>query len=290
MRLRHKWLNFNTDPELESGGGEPTESEPESTVEHKWPDNWRELYAGEDEKKLSQLSRYASPEAAFDGLIATKSKLSSGEYKSTAPFPETGTEEEQQAWREQNGIPNDPKGYEFEGIPETEQEFVDAFREYALTKNIPKDQAGAFVDFLKEQNERAEEADKVADETVKQQAEDALRAEWGNDYRRNINMAHGLLDSGPEGLKDLLLNSRDPNGNPLGSSPEVLKFLTDMALQVNPVSTLIPNSGGNIANSLEDEIKAIEAKFGTKEYERDEKMQARLRQLYDAQEKFSKAG
>jgi len=274
---------------VDSGGGGAVGAADDSkaaSVPSNWPDNWRELYAGGDEKKLSQLSRYASPSAAFDGLIATKQKLSSGEYKSTDPFPEKGTDDEKNAWREQNGIPTEASAYGFDGIQEQDQEFINALGEYALGKNIPKQYANDFVEFLKAQDQQAQEFDAQADHEAQQTFEDKMRAEWGNDYRRNINMIHGLLDTGPAGMKDYFLNSRGPDGNPLGSNPQIAAYLADLAFQINPITTLVPNSGGNAAQSLADEIEAIEAKMGTKEYSDNEKMQQRYRDLISARERI----
>lgn len=286
MKFKQPWY-FQADPEDIGGGGDPGPNDPPSDPPaSKWPDDWRQLYAGEDEKKLSHLSRYASPEAAFDGLIATKSKLSSGEYKSTAPFPEKGSEEEQNAWREQNGIPLKPEEYIFENIPEEDKEYIEDFQKYAHEQNIPKSQADAFVQFLLKQEEVSSESEKQLDEQLKADAEDKLRLEWGADYRRNLNVISGLFDSAPDGVKDAIFGGRLADGTPFGSSPDVLRFMADLALQINPMATVVNVSGGSIANSIEDEIKSIESKMNTDEYFKDEDMQKRLRDLYTARERM----
>lgn len=272
-----------------SGGGSAVDNTAEPTNQvpaGQWPDNWRELYAGGDEKKLSKLGRYASPSAAFDGLFAANNKLSSGEYKPNTPFPDQGTDEEKAAWRELNGIPNDPQGYEFKDIPEEDKEFVDALGEYAINQNIPKQHTMAFVEFLKEQDSKAREYEELADANAKQTAEDALHVEWGNDYRKNVNAIHGFLDS--QGLKDVILNGRGPDGTPLGSNPDVMKALAALAFEMNPVSTIMPNLGANPAAALEDEITAIEKvqKENINSYYKDEKMQERYRQLLEARMKM----
>lgn len=269
-----------------SGGVSETTNETTTEVVGKWPDNWRELYAGEDDKRLGKLNRYASPSAAFDALFAANQKLSSGEYKSASPFPENGTDEEKTAWREQNGVANAVQDYEFEGIKESDKEFVDSLAQYAIDNNIPKQYTGAFVDFLKSQDEMAQQYEEEADNNAKQVAEDKLRVEWGNDFRRNVNMIHGLLDTGPEGVKDAIINGRGPDGTPLGSNPAVMQYLADLAFQINPITTLVPNSGGNPGASIQDEIAAIEKVMGTDAYYKDEKMQERYRQLIDARERM----
>ena len=48
----------------------------ESSDTPAYPDTWREMYAGEDEAKLSKLANYASPNAAFDAMISAHPKKS----------------------------------------------------------------------------------------------------------------------------------------------------------------------------------------------------------------------
>jgi hypothetical protein len=55
-----------------------------------WPDAWREQWAKDDAKKMSRISKYSSPEAAFDALIAAQNKISAGQVKD--PFPKDGTD------------------------------------------------------------------------------------------------------------------------------------------------------------------------------------------------------
>ena len=286
---------FNADPADPAvpGGGDPTPTDTptDAPTESAWPDNWRQMYAGEDEKKLSQLSRYASPEAAFDGLIATKTKLSSGEYKSTSPYPEKGTEEEQNAWRENNGIPLKAEEYEFAStIPEEDKQYIEDFKEYAHEKNIPKNYANEFVDFLVSQEEKILADGEAEDETFRQESEDKLRVEWGADYRRNLNIINGLFDTAPEGVKDLIFNGRLADGKPIGSHPDVLRYFVDLALQINPVATVVGTSGGNVMSSIDDELEQINntMKNEPSKYYKDEKMQARWRELTAAKERMAK--
>jgi hypothetical protein len=274
-----------------AAGDPPTGEQPapESAVENKWPDDWRQMYAGDDEKKLAYLSRYTDPAAAFDGGYATKLKLSSGEYKSTSPFPEKGTEDEQNAWREQNGIPSKATDYSFENIKEDDKGFVEAFQNFAHENNISPDNATKLVDFLQAQEESYDNQDKDADLRAQQTAEDQLRMEWGGDYRRNLNAIHGLFDTAPEGVKDAIFGGRLADGTAFGSNPEVSKFLAGLALQINPLSTVVNASGGNIISTIDDEIEAINTvmKEDPKKYYGDEKMQARWRELVTAKERMA---
>jgi hypothetical protein len=48
-----------------------------------------------------------------------------------------------------------------------------------------------------------------ADEQLRQSTEDALRAEWGNDYRKNVNLVKSLIDTAP-GIREKRHVARSP--------------------------------------------------------------------------------
>jgi hypothetical protein len=268
-------------PELPSGSPDG-----ETTADAgNWPDNWRQLYSGEDDKKLSALSRYASPDAAFDGLLASKQKISSGEYKSTEPYPEKGTDDEKLSWREENGIPGKYEEYSFKReIPKEEQAYVEELKKYAHKNNIPSAHTESFLNFMYEQESSGSDQDKQLDEQARQDTEDKLRLEWGADYRRNLNVINSLFDTAPEGLKESIMGGRSPDGNQISSNIDAMRYFADLALKINPMSTVVNVSGGNYASTIDDEITKIEKTMGTREYFRDEKSQARLRDLYAARD------
>lgn len=296
MNMKHVYMDEEPGA-AGGGGGDPVGEQTTGTAAteptaSKWPDNWRELYSGGDEKKLSHLSRYSTPESAFDGLIATKTKLSSGEYKSTSPFPEKGSDEEKAAWREQNGIPKSANEYKYDNknLTDDDKEFLASFNEFAHQNNIPASQANSFLGYLLDLDKSESETMRQEDLRLKQEVEDKLRIEWGNDYRRNLNVIHGLLDTAPTGVKDAILGGRSSDGIPLGSNPDVLRFFADLALQVNPVSTLVP-TGGEPSKGIQDRIDSIEKMMreNSREYFKDEKIQEEYRTLLDARTRFSKA-
>lgn len=256
-----------------------------------WPDNWRETLAKGDDKRLSRLSRYASPDALADALIAAQNRISSGELRSA--LPKDATPEQVAAWRTENGIPESPDKYDltFDNglvIGENDKPIIDGFLAKAHEANYTPAQAKQAVAWYYEHMNEAQA--KVAEETkrIEQQTEDALRAEWGNDYRGNINAINGLLDSfipaGDEDLRTRILNGAKQNAN-------FAKMLTGIALQFNPAGTIVGGGGADISKSIDDAISEIEKVMQTDRprYNKDEKMQERYRQLLTARESRKKA-
>lgn len=257
--------------------------------EHPWGEEWRENYAGDDEKKLSYAKKYASPTAALDAGLAAQYKISSGEFRPVVPFPTEGDEKAQAEWRKGNGVPKDAKGYELgREVEEDHQTAVESILEYGWSKNQSEETIKANVDFYFDSKEKAGEAEYEADEQTRVAAEDELRAEWGPEYRTNINRIDAFLNTAKEGVKDNILNARFPDGTPFCSNPDAMRFLIDAATLANPGTTLV-NLGDDAVKTITDRINEIKGKMGTDEYLKGasgEAMQAEYKELLAAKLQF----
>lgn len=251
-----------------------------------WPTAWRETYSKEDAKKLEKLQRYASPEAAFDALFAAQQKISSGELKPV--LRKDATPEQLADWRKAHGVPETPGKYELKGIAidEAEKPMFEAIFKAAHETNQNHDQVTAIAKTWGEVKRQAFEAQAVSDQAVAKTSEDALRAEWGPEYRRNVNLINGLLDgTGSAAMKEKLLTGRLADGTPIGSSPEALKMLLGLALKDNPTGVVVPGGHANVGQAVEDEIASIEKLMRTDKkayYAKEE----RYRFLIEAREKM----
>ena len=262
------------------------------TQEGDWAPDWRSKVSS-DEKHQKTLERFASPKAMFDSYMALRQRVDSGELKAAAqPFPKEGTEEEQLNWRKENGIPDTAAGYEAsfdEGvvIGEADKPILADFLEYAHQSNMTPDEVNKSMRWYYDFNERQVEMQEQRDSEFLAKTEDTLRSEWGNEYRTNLNMIKGLVDTIPEDVRDLFVNARLGDGNALLNHPSMIRWMVDNARTVNPVATVVPGAGANVASAIEDEITKIEKVMLTdrKAYNADEGMQKRLRQLYDARER-----
>ena len=261
-----------------------------------WPDTWREKWAGEDEKKLSRLSRYASPEAAFDALSAMQHRLSTGELK--FPLGKDATPEQLSAWRKEVGVPEAPDKYDIkpkngEAIGETDKKWIDDLAKAAHAGNISNQQMNAVIDWYYDWQDREVESRHTADLQFKQQTEDQLRTDWGNDYRPNVNRIKALVDGAPAEIREELHSARLGNGEPMMSHPAVLKWLASMALELNPAATVVPGATGDLGGAIQDELDKLTKLMGDKgsDYWKGPKaaqMQQRYRDLVDAKDKMGR--
>lgn len=254
-----------------------------------WPEDWRNQIAGDDEKVLEQLTRYADPAAIWTKARALEQKVSSGELVSKAPYPEKGTPEEIAAWRTLHNVPESVEKYDIgrEIEKEEEKEAMAKFLEFAHGKNMSNDQVKSVTEwfFTKAENDAAINAD--ADKQDAQTAEDALRAEWGNEYRGHMNRINNLIELAPADVKGLLLDARLPGGTKLKDSAEAMKFLLGLAIIQNPVTTVVPQ-GGDQLSSIQDEIDEIKGKMNTQEYKaKGSKLYQRYSELLAAQQQLT---
>lgn len=268
----------------------------ETTPEDKagaWPEDWREKYAGEDEKKLKQLARYASPQAALDALFAAQAKIRSGDLKST--LKPDATPEELAAWRTENGIPESPDKYELKladglVVGETDKPIVDEFLKEAHEANMHPEQVNKALSWYLDKQAQAQEAQQEFDASTKDECDNALREEYGTEYRRNLQIANDLLSGAPEGVKDRLLGGRMADGTPIGNDPAVIRWLVGMAREINPVATVVPGSGANAMQAVESELATLREKMGdhNSDYWKGpsaQRNQARYRELISATNK-----
>ena len=271
-----------------------------ATEEPVAPRDWASLrtdYAKGDEKLLKRLERYSSEEAVIDALIAAQNKIATGGLKS--PLPKDPTPEQVADWRRENGIPEKPEDYEItlpEGrtLGEADAAFVDDFiASAAHATNMTPEQASAAVAWYQDAQERELAARHQMDAEITQEATATLRAEWGSEMQLNKNMISGLLDAAPEGVKDGILGGRLADGTPIVSDVKVLRWLANIAREVNPVATVVPGSSGNAAQAIESELASIQKLMGDHKSDywkgpQAEKMQSRYRELISVQEKMQR--
>lgn len=254
-------------------------------------DDWRSKLAGDDVELQKFLGRYQSESAALKAFRETHGQIRSGKF--IKPLGEDASDDDVAAYRKTFGIPDKPEGY-LEALPDglvvgdDDKPYVEKFVETMHGANAPKgavDAAlSAYYGIVEEQ--MAQEA-QVA-EQAKQAGVDVLRQEWGPDYRRNLNVMHSHLETLPESVRDAFTHGKGADGVPLGYNPEVLMWLTSLALDKNPLATVVPGAGANQASAIADEIAQIEEvmKTNRKKYNDSPEMQERLRVLYGAREKL----
>lgn len=223
----------------------------------------------------------------MQALIQAQNRITSGELKPV--LGKNATPEQLKEWRDAHGVPETPEKYDVGKIEDASKPLYEKILAAAHTTNQTPEQVKANLAAFSEVTALANEARSANDLKVQQDGEETLRAEWGHDFRRNINLIHGMLDgSASPALKESLLGGRLADGTPIGSSPEALRFLVGLALIQNPTGIVVPGSEANPMQGIADEKAKIEKtmKENRGAYNKDTKMQERYRELIDAELKM----
>ncbi len=256
-----------------------------------FPDDWRQQLAGDDEKVLKGLGKFTEPKGLLTSYLALEQRLATGDER--GKLPEKYTDEELATFRDANGIPEDVEGY-FKEMPDglvigdEDKEIFNDFAQAMHDKNVKPEIIHEAVNWYYSQQENQQAAQVEADEQHQTLAEDALRVEWAEDYRSNINTLNAYFDKAPEDTREIILNARGPDGMAIMNNPEVVKFLAAKAREENPYVTLTPQGSDNTA--LAERKATLETMMGDRsgEYWKGpsaNKLQNEYRTILEAEER-----
>jgi hypothetical protein len=207
------------------------------------------------------LERFQNVPEMAKALYAAQQKIRSGEYKRAAPPADNP--EEIKAWREEQDIPETPDGYEIPGVDLSQVEpearaAIDHIRTRLHGENFDKGKAAVVATLLQEVAQMEMQRTAEADANRMDAVEDTLRAEWGADYRKNLNMNGALLSQHFGEDMDSVLKARMPDGTRLADNPAFSKFLNAMArASGNDVMFEGDASGGTSIDARLEQIRQV---------------------------------
>jgi hypothetical protein len=265
-----------------------------------WPDDWREKaarhVAGDDEKayerELRRLQRFSDPTGVYGMAREMEAKFSQG---GLIKIPgEDASDEEKAAFRKAMGVPEETEGYiESLELPEgvvlgdDDKPIAEAFAKISGDADMTTGQYNQIVNWYYQQQEEAAALQDEADDEFKTKSTATLKEEMGGSYKRQVNAIASLVPLAPEGLMDRLLSGRTADGRIVGDDPDMVRFLSSLAMQVNPVASVM-DDGNMDGKSIDSELAEIDKyrRENKSAYFKDEKMQARERELIAARDRL----
>jgi len=272
-----------------------------------WPKDWREriaTHAANGDKKaydreMKRLERMTDPEGIYGSYREIEARLHQGGLVKVPG--ENATEAEIAAYRKALGVPEKPEGY-LEGlkldndvvIGDMDKPMVEGFLEAMHQTGASPTQVKAALNWYYAGQEQAAAAMDQADNQFREESVRALKEKYGPSYERYVGAIASLFAQAPggadfqnpESLASQIAGARLPNGRILGNDPTAVDFMISLARELNPVATVTDTvtSGGK---SIDDEIGEIESfmKTNRHEYFKDNRKQARYRELLEAREK-----
>lgn len=257
--------------------------------------DWRKAISGGDEKAMKTFERFATMQDAGKAYLDAVARIRSGEL--LKPLPADAKPEQIKEYREALGIPEKPEGY-FEKLPnglvigEDDKPLFDGFAKVMHDMHAPPAMMHKAVEWYYGMQDEQIKAQETADAQGKGTLETSLREAWGGDFQANANIYQSFIASAPEAVRDALTTARDIEGNYVLYKPEVVSWLVAQAREINPAGHIVPGAGEGAIASIKSEIESIEKTMRTNrsEYNRNEKMQERYRQLIDARIKLEQRG
>jgi hypothetical protein len=234
------------------------------TAPASWPDDWRERWAGGDEKELARLKRFASPENVYKAAREVERKFSATRPPPT--LPENPTEEQVAEYRKAIGIPEKPEDY---GIAfdaslkptDADKEMLNGFLSHMHGRNIPPAVAKEAFNWYQQSAIQQREALEATAQRERARVTTELRKEYGAEYKKNLALADEWLAAHPGVAKYVR-----PDNPDLEFVKDIIKLARDSA----PEEVLFSGDGDAGGKSLDEQLdeltqKSIRGKLSSSE-------------------------
>jgi predicted secreted protein len=272
--------------ELGNGGDEQPKEQPPATLpDERSPsspaNDWRTGIT--DEKLRNSVGKFTS----VNQLVESYNHLG-GRLKQAVFLPsEKATDEDIAKFRKSLGVPHSaddyrispPEGKEYD---DSDKEMIAEFAEVAFEHNIPN---AAFSSFMAKLAERASELRGSVAEQIEDSREDAeeeLTKEWGNDFDKNVQMATRASKAhGGDRFTKFLNSVKVEGAGLLGDHPEMVRFLAKVGSKSDE-HDMVLQSTQNERATAQEQIAALHEKYpvDSAEYKTD-RVQNQLRALYE---------
>ena len=154
-----------------------------------------------------------------------------------------------------------------------EKEVIDGFKKFAHENNYTKDQAVNLFNWYKDSIVEQSKADIAIVDAAQKEAEDALKADWLNNYETNLDLAAATQAEffSPETIK-LMEDYR------IGDNPAFLRDMIKLKAKMSEpnLENTIKEQNANETMTIKEEIKVLQR---SPDYWQSEVKQARIREL-----------
>ncbi len=263
----------------------------------KLPETWRDDIVqgmGLEPTQANVLGRYQTFPKFVESFFHQHKKISAGEASAAPTLPDNATPEQQSEYRTKLGLPAKPEDYRNTldaGLvldDEDNRVLGEAFK-VAHANFVKPDVMGKIVNSILHAREVETQAIVDKHGVDEQTATRTLKDAWQSDFATNMNMVKGVVNRLPAAVKATFESAMLSDGRMLFNAPEVLVWLCDMAREINPGATVLPNSN-NPAAGIKEEIRALEMRMRDDPagWHKDFDAQKRYMALVDAEEKMKR--
>ena len=300
-----KQTNGAADKAVAAGGDKTQQQE---QVKPYWPEDWRQKaaeHAGAGDAKavkreLKRLEGITDPAGLYGMYRELESKFTSGGLVKVPG--KDAKPEDIAAFHKALGVPEKSEDY-FKDIKlangavvgEADKPLADDFAAAVHKAGAPPQVVNAALNWYFGNQEKQAATLDESDDKFRRESELALKEELGPAFRRKTNAIASLFELAPGGadvkneksLYARLMAGRTADGAVIGNDPDMVRFLVALAMDRNPSASVVED-GDQTGKSIETEIATIEKRMKDDRhaYFKDEKAQARYRELITARDKI----
>ena len=256
--------------------------------------DWREEYSGGDEKLKKVISRYRSPKDVAKALADAKNFIRSN--KAVVPEPgDDATPEEIAEYRKSMNIPESAEEYEVSwgegGEPtETDKAILDTFASEMHKANATPKQLQAAVDWYNDQLKAVNQDRMEHRYNTQVETQSELKAEWGGEYRANLNAIKQFIVGqmgGDEDAATNLFRTQLEDGSLLGDHLPFIKLLATPAVDyVGPNAIFSGDTKQTQLNLEQRKNELLEFRRTDPEKYKSDAIQTELQGIYEKLEKL----
>jgi hypothetical protein len=245
----------------------------------------------EHAKRLETLKRFNTPADAARKIREQEKFIHAGQHKK--PLAKNATPEQIAAWRTENGIPDAPDKYDhglkLDELAPMSAKFITVMTAKAHAANASSEAVKAIASAIPEFEQAMAAEVEARNSTAKSEGIETLRAEWGAEYKPNVDGVMSWINSLDSAVSEALINSRDADGVQLLNNPNVMRAFARHSRELGYVGATVVPSGGDLSKGIDDELDSLKKEMGKdiEAWRKNSKGQARYMELMESKQRMS---
>ena len=224
--------------------------------------NWREPFAGGDDKNAKRLERYLTQADLAKSLFEKEDLIRASSL--LKPLADDATADDLKAYREQQGVPLEFEGY-YENlqkglvIGEDDKAIVDSLVKEMHEENASPAVVNRMIAWYNKWEESLTGEMDALDKSQEEATDDSLREEWGSDYKTNKSLAAHFIQGLSKEKQAELMGARMSDNRQLTNDPEIRQWMAKMGREFYGSQVFVASGGNTSLQNRDTRRKELES-------------------------------